>query len=373
MAPAPVLFCSHVAEWGGAEAVLVDLLGALDRSRFAPHLACPNAGPLPDRARALGVPVHDWPFGRSRLAKWLAIPGAARRLQQLASQLGARVLYANSAIAGYAAVRAQRPGLPCLWHLHLVAEAWLLRRGVARAEALVAPARACLARLPTAVQARASVVPNGVPERCFQATGSGLRAELGGRTDPGAELLVGMLGRLDPQKGHEVLLRALAQVRAPWRLVVVGGEAFAAGMPRVRGYAEHLRRLAAELGIGARVHLLGHRTDVPELLAQLDVVVVPSVGSEAAPRAIAEAQAAGRAVVASRVGGVPELIAHGSTGWLVEPAQPAALATVLQQLAAQPEQRLQMGAAARVFAERHYRMAAFAAGVEAALARTLSG
>ncbi|MBL8724378.1 MAG: glycosyltransferase family 4 protein [Planctomycetes bacterium] len=372
MAPAPVLFCSHVAEWGGAEAVLIDLLGELDRSRFAPHLAGPSTGPLPDRARALGVPVHDWPFGASRLAKWLAIPKATRRLRQLAGQVGARVLYANSAIAGYAAVRAQGPSLPCLWHLHLVAEAWLLRRGVARAAGLVAPARACLTRLPAAVQARAHVVPNGVPERCFRATGSGLRGELGMRTDPGAELLVGILGRLDPQKGHEVLLRALATLRAPWRLVVVGGEAFAAGMPRVRGYAEQLRRLAAELGIDGRVSLLGHRTDVPELMAQLDVVVVPSVGTEAAPRAIAEAQAAGRAVVASRIGGVPELIAHGSTGWLVEPNQPAALATALQQLAEQPEQRQRLGAAARAFAERHYRMAAFAAGVEAALAATLA-
>lgn len=369
MAPVPVLFCSHVAEWGGAEAVLVDVLAGLDRHRWRPHLACPATGPLPERARALDVAVHDLPFGGGgRGAKWLAIPGAARRLAALADELGARLLYANSVLAGYAAVRAQRPGLPCLWHLHLVAEAWLLRRGLRRAAALVAPAAACVVHLPPPVQHRARIVPNGVPAPFFATRGSGLRQSLGA----GDELLVGVLGRLDPRKGHRVLLQALAQVRMPWRLVVVGGEAFAKGQPRVRGEGDRLRGLAARLGCADRVHLLGPRHDIPELLSQLDVVAVPSIASEAAPRAIAEAQAAGRAVVASRIGGVPELIAHDRTGWLVEPGAPRSLATALERLAA-PQERQRLGAAARAWATARYSMVAFAAGIDAALGATTAG
>lgn len=369
MAPAPILFCSHAVEWGGAETVLADLLGALDRTRFAPHFAGPAAGPLPDRLRALGVPVHDLRIGGSSpWRKAASVPGAARALRRLASGLGARVLYANSMIAGYAAVLAQRPGLACLWHLHTAAPSRFARLALRRAAVVVAPARAAAAavdpRLPDS--GRLCVVRNGVPERCFTAAGTGLREALG---IPREGVLFGIVGRLDPHKGHEVLLQALADGPAAAHLLVIGGEAFAGALARVRGFGERLRALAAAPGLAGRVHFLGHRDDVPELVSQLDAVIVPSVAPESAPRAIAEAQAAGRAVVASRIGGVPELVEDGRTGLLVPPGDAAALAAVLQSLAADASARQRLGAAARTAAERDYRLAAMARGVAAAIER----
>lgn len=365
----PILFCSHVVDWGGAETVLADLLAGLDRTQFAPHLACPATGPLVDRAQQLGVPVHPLAIGgRSAWQKLRSLPGAARQLRQLSLRLGARVLYANTMIAGYAGVLAQRPDLPCLWHLHIVTRSRFARWALRRAAAVVTPSRAGAAAVDPAMATspRLRVVPNGVAAPFFAAPGTGLRQELG---LPAETPLVGIVGRLDPHKGHDVLLRAFAGLPGAAHLVVVGGEAFADSIARVRGYGDRLRRLAAELGLQARVHFLGHREDVAAVVHQLDVVAVPSIALESAPRSIAEAQAAGRAVVASRIGGIPELIEHGRTGLLCEPGDVPQLAAALGKLLGEPSLRIRLGRHASEHAVSTYREEEFAAAIGRILAQ----
>jgi glycosyltransferase involved in cell wall biosynthesis len=368
-----ILFCSHAVDWGGAETVLVDLLAELDRRRFEPHLAVPGPGALPDRARQLGVTVHEVPFGgRSPLQKALHVPGAARALRRLAGRLGTRLLYANTMIAGYAGVLAQTRDLRCLWHLHVVTRSRIARLALRRAAGVVAPSQAGADAVdPTlAARGRLHVVPNGVAPAFFGPAGTGLRDALG--LPPGTPLL-GCFGRLDPHKGIDVLLRALAAVpAAAAHVIVVGGESFAAQQARVRGHGEALRRLAAELGLAPRVHFLGHRDDVAALVGQCDLVVVPSRALESAPRAIAEAQAAGRVVIASRIGGVPELIDDGCTGLLVPPAEPAPLAAAITRVLAEPDLRARLGRAARDRAERDYALPAFVRRIEAVCAATIA-
>ncbi len=363
MAPTPLLFCSHVVDWGGAERVLADLLQEIDRSRFAPHLACPGPGPLAVRASELGVPVHAVPVGgRSRLAKAISLPRAARSLRALASDIGARVVVATSMIAGYAAVLAQHRELRCVWHLHVVTRSRIASAALRRAAIVIAPSRAgALAAAPDlAHSGRLVVLPNGVPDPFFAARGSGLRASLG--VVDGATLF-GIVGRIDPDKGHEVLLRAFAELPATTagpHLIVVGGEAFANSRQGVMGLTERLRSRALELGIAQRVHFLGHRDDTAALLGQIDVLVAPSTAPESAPRTIAEGQAAGLAVVASSIGGIPELIEDGVTGVLVPPNDPAALQERLRQLHADGRLRADLGARARRHAETAYSMRVFA-------------
>jgi glycosyltransferase involved in cell wall biosynthesis len=108
-----------------------------------------------------------------------------------------------------------------------------------------------------------------------------------------------------------------------------------------------LGALAAELGIGERVQLLGLRDDVAEVLQAADVFVHPAVWGEAFGLTIAEAMAAGLPVVASRVGGIPELVTHGETGLLVPPGDAGALAGALNLLAADAQERARLGANAR--------------------------
>lgn len=379
MGAQPILFCSHVVDWGGAEIVLADLFAAMDRTRFTPHLACPGPGPLPARAAELGVTVHDLAIGgRSALGKASSLPAAARGLRGIARRIGARLLYANTMIAGYAAVLAQRADLRCLWHLHIVTRSSIARFALRRADAVITPslagARAVAPDL--AASGRLSVVPNGVAPAFFAGARTGARTEL--RTELGiapATPLVGIVGRIDPHKGHAELFRVVARLTGgatACHVVVAGSEVFADSQPRIRGFLATLRQLAADLGITPRVHFLGHRNDLPALLPQLDVVAVPSTMPESAPRTIAEAQAAGCAVIASAIGGVTELIADGATGILVPAGDVALLAAAVEAALADHALRRRLGEAARAHAAANYSLEAFARRIEAACERVLA-
>jgi glycosyltransferase involved in cell wall biosynthesis len=374
-APHPVLYLSHAVEWGGAEVVLADLWSALDRSRFAPHLACPTLGPLTERARALDVPVHMLPIGGgSPWRKALSIPRAARRVRALAAELGIRLLHANTMIAGYAAVLAAHSGPPALWHLHIAVRSRIARAFLRRADAVVAPSQAAAGQVPDAVQAggRLHVIANGLPARFFAPRQRGaLRTRLG---LPADAPLCGIVGRLDPHKGHEVFLAAAAEVlhgHPGARFVVAGAAAFASSQSRVRGFDARLRERTADLGIAQAVHFLGHVDDPAALLAELDVLAVPSIAPEAAPRTIAEAMAGGCPVVASRIGGIPELVGDGARGLLVEPGNANALAAAIRRLLDQPELARQMAAAARDRARAEWTLERFARSVEAVYQRTI--
>lgn len=151
------------------------------------------------------------------------------------------------------------------------------------------------------------------------------RAELG---ILGCYPVLGTIGRLDPVKGHRFLLEAMPDIIRRWpkaRLLVIGpGELDVA----LKGQAELL-------AIGANVHFLGMRQDVRRLLSVLDVFVLPSL-SEGLSLALLEAMASGIPVVATRVGGNPEIIEHGRTGFLAQPEDPRDLAVNLVKLLSDP-------------------------------------
>ena len=178
------------------------------------------------------------------------------------------------------------------------------------------------------------VVHNGVrPERGIR---DPVRRELGLSDD---ETLVVAVGNLYPVKAHIVLLRALASIgtgpTSPrWHVAIAG-----------RGEEEGLlRAYAAERVIEDRVHILGYRADIANILAAADIYAMPSL-SEGLPMALIEAMFAERPVIASRVGGIPEVITDGLEGLLVEPGDADALAAGLTRLFAEPALRARMAAA----------------------------
>jgi glycosyltransferase involved in cell wall biosynthesis len=145
------------------------------------------------------------------------------------------------------------------------------------------------------------------------------------------------ISHLVEAKGIHHLLYALARLRPEgWRLRIVGDG------PEL----PHLQRLAARLRLPQRVEFLGLRNDVHEILRATDICVQPTL-AEAFGYTIAEAMACGCAVVASRVGGIPEVIEHGKSGLLVEPRDEAGLAAALERLIAEPPLRRSLGEAAR--------------------------
>ncbi|WP_018086546.1 glycosyltransferase family 4 protein [Desulfurispora thermophila] len=159
----------------------------------------------------------------------------------------------------------------------------------------------------------------------------------------GASVVLGTVARLAPQKGLSTLLKAFALLYGQMagendlRLVLVGDGPL----------MSELRALAGELGIGERVIFTGMRRDIPQLMHCFDIFVLPSL-TEGLPLTVLEAMAAGLVVVASRVGGIPEAVWDGQTGFLVPPGDEAALAEKLRYLVQQPELRCRMGEAGRM-------------------------
>lgn len=211
---------------------------------------------------------------------------------------------------------------------------WLRTRLIClRCDACVAVGEACARRLEDFYAlGRHSVyaIPNGVPP-----------VAPGQPHPPPPEqdtLRVGSIGRLDPMKGHDVLLRALAQVDGLHLEILGEGD-----------YRPQLERLAADLGIAHRVKLPGWVDHPAAQLSRFDMVVQPS-RSEGFPLTVVEAMLASRPIIATRVGSVAEAILDGETGLLIDKDQVGQLAAALYRLKTEPELRDRIAKAARTYA-----------------------
>lgn len=177
--------------------------------------------------------------------------------------------------------------------------------------------------------------------------GQKVRTELGIGDDT---LVVGVVARLHPLKGQETLLRAAARVldrTAEVRFLLIGtGD---------DGYRRRLEGLAAQLGIAAKVDFLGHRDDIPAVTAALDVAVLASE-NEAMGHCLLEAMALGKPVIATRVGGIPEVVLDGETGYLVRPGDDGTLAAHLLRLLGNPAERRILGEKGRRWVVGRFRL-----------------
>ncbi|MEO7157774.1 MAG: glycosyltransferase, partial [Vicinamibacterales bacterium] len=182
---------------------------------------------------------------------------------------------------------------------------------------------------------RIDVLHNGVDLTRFAASipSAAARQELGIGTEA---VVVGSVGRLVAVKNYELLLRAAAATRLPGLQVVLIGD----GPERAK-----LIALSEHLGIGRRVHFLGHREDVSRLLGTFDIFVLPSL-SEGMSNTLLEAMAHGVAPLVSDVGGNTEIVRHGATGLVFESGNEAMLADQIRRLGADEAERRRLGRAA---------------------------
>jgi glycosyltransferase involved in cell wall biosynthesis len=194
-------------------------------------------------------------------------------------------------------------------------------------------------------------IPNGIPTP--ERKGHDLRAELGLSE---ATPVVATVGQLRPEKALEVLIEAAKRLVAQFaelRVLIVG-----------HGPVEdELQRLVAEAALEETVLFLGRRNDVPDVLDGIDIAVCCS-DREGSPLSVMEYMAAGKPVVATSVGGVPDLIDDGVHGLLVPPRRPNELADAIALLLSDRDRRLQMGERARLRQQEEFSLAAFVRRVE---------
>ncbi|MFH1103912.1 MAG: glycosyltransferase [Actinomycetota bacterium] len=365
----PVKACHLIHDLGpgGAEHVLVDLASVAAEAGM--EMSVVSMMPLgalryPQRLREAGVDVRSL-----ELRAWWD-PRGPRRLSGLIADLVPDVLHSHlkhaDVVAGRVAVGV---GVPHVSTLHVVEDQVV---GLAaRKRNLAARSRMRSAAVTIAVSDalrawylatfperpdRVVTIRNGVPAPLvFDETDrTAVRAELG---IPPEAVVATMVGVVRPGKGHDVLLRAAAHVDGVVFLIAGDGPEMAT-----------VRRLAAALPPG-RVVLAGFWEDVSRLLAASDLVVQPS-RFDALPTTLIHALAAGIPAVASKVGGIPEIVAPG-TGMLVPPGDPDLLAAAVRSLAGDADARRWMGKAARERFDQEFDGARWA-GRLVALYRSLS-
>ena len=364
---------------GGAALHVLQLATGLDASAFDVSIASPADGWLRERALAAGVAHH--PVGLVRAISPANDLRAFLELRALIRRTHPDVLHLHSSKAGFLGRLAGRlarvPTIVYTPHgfafnqshgATRVLYLWLERLAGPLADRIVcvSPSEKALAlRVRIAGEGRFAVIANGVDaaaqpiERCGK-----LRTLVGAGDDT---LIVGMVARLARPKLPEDLVRAgaaLARELPRGRLCI----AFIGSGP----LEEPTRRLAAGLGVQDIFAFLGDRDDVPDLLPDLDVFVL-ATASEGAPYTILEAMAAAKPVVASRVGGVTDLVAEGSTGMLCAPGRPDELAAALRSLLGNAELRRRFGAAARQRVEREFTASRMVAETEALYRSLLEG
>lgn len=201
---------------------------------------------------------------------------------------------------------------------------------------------------------RVATLPGGVDTERFrpEVDGAAVRAEF---SIPAGAPLAGIVARLDPVKGHRYFIEAakIVLARVPGAYFAIIGEE--ANIKR-----SDLRSLAGKAGVSERIRFIGRRPDIERCVAALDVGVVASTGSEALSRAALEYMAAGVAVVATYVGGLPYIIEPGVNGILAPPGDPAHLAQAIVQLFQNSEMRERMAAEGLARARREYSIPALA-------------
>jgi glycosyltransferase involved in cell wall biosynthesis len=334
--PLPVLLVIDSLDGGGAERYVVDLAVALRRRGWPVHVACSAGGVRAGVLADAGVPVSVL---LDELVKRRVSGRYGRALRRLVAELRPAVVHAHLFASAAAAVHAVRDlAVPLVVTEHTEAP-WRDRRARAvsgviyrQADHVVAVSSAIRDLLVTDYGVAPERVEVLLPTTAAPPTAARPRRASGSP-------VVGLVGRLVAEKGVDVFLRAAALVSA----VVPQVRFLVVGDGPLRPDLEHR---AAVMGVSGTVTFTGYRSDATDLLAGLDVLAVPS-RSDGSPLVVSEALAAGVPVVASGVGGLPDLVEDGGTGLLVRPGEAEDLARALVSLLLDPEAARRMGARGR--------------------------
>ncbi len=342
-APVRILYLIVTLPVGGAEEHLLSLVRNLDRNRFDPTVCCiGRSGPIGKEIETAGTRVVE--LGKLQKGGYdgriVSVLQEVLRNERI-SLLHAHLYHANM----YGRLAAFREGVPAVCSIHntyvrpkphrRLVNWWLARRTpviIAGSEAI----KNDIVRYDGVPAEKVRVIPYGVDVEKFAIPLS--REEARTRLGlPADRFLVGTVGRLEEQKGQSFLVEAAARLHREgmhMSLLLIGSG-------REEG---RLRDLVAREGIAKDVLFLGTRRDLPELFRAMDVFALSSLW-EGLPLALLSAMASGIPVVATPVGGIPEVIKDGENGFLVPPVDAVALAEVLRRVWENPGRASTIGAA----------------------------
>ena len=370
-----VVFLNPIAELGGAERSLLDLLWSLRATEpdLQLEVLAFQPGPLLAAVAALGVAarVVEMPDAQTRLGDsglglrtltdlgrgLAAAPGFAHFLHRLRNEIRASspdILHSNGLKAHLLGAWVRPSGVPLVWHLRdFLSTRPVMRRILPRFESRAAAAIG----ISEAVSSDARIVLRKVPvQTVLNAVRTHDFADLavepadldrlaGLESSPSSTVRIGMLATHASWKGHALFLEVARRVSGRRvRFYLVGGPLYVTSGSQTE--TASLQASVTGAALGGSCGLIPFQQDPRPIYRALDVVVSASTRPEPFGRTVAEAMAAGRTVVAPDSGGIPEQIADGVTGRLYRPGDAAALAGILTELVASPQDRARLGEAA---------------------------
>ena len=396
--PLRIAFLDHTAKLGGAELSLLNMLERIDRTRFAPTVILGESGPLERRLALAGVETCILPLGDEvaqakkdalgmrTLFKFRAIWKTMRYARKVSRLLKARhidLIHTNSLKADViGGVCALATGTPLVWHIHDRLEGGYLPRSVSAVlrflcrwvpDFIVANSRSTLESIRLRDLRSSMVVFEGIPAppTPSQAETSGEGRKWDGRaaprtaSDPPAReysaprdaipeqlVRIGIIGRLTRWKGQHILIEAASVVRRRFpnaRFQIIGSPMFGENE-----YKAQLRQQVGDLHLEGCVEFLGFCEDVSSAIDALDIVVHASILEEPFGRVITEGMLGAKPVVATRGGGVPEIVLDEVTGLLVPMGDVGKMADAICRLVADPALRSKMGSAGKQRVLEHF-------------------
>ena len=386
-----ILYVDHTAKMGGGEIALLNLVSALDTSRYRPIVALAAEGPLVEKLRAAGIETTVLPLDpalRETRKESLGL-GSLMKLRQIGLLLSyslhlarwARaqsvdLIHTNSLKSDiYGGIAGRLAGIPVLWHVRdningqylppLVASGFRLLSRLLP-QMVVANSVSTLHQIRPEKSKSGAVVYSGVAtevvhDGCVEeqvAVGPPESAPVWGRPP-----VIALIGRIAEWKGQHVFLRAAALVHARFpeaRFWIVGAPLFGE-----YEYEQSLHALAAQLHMTETAEFLGFRDDIAQLMPMIDIVVHASILGEPFGQVVIEGMAAGKPLVATDGGALPEIVVPGETGYLVPMGSAEEMAAALERLLASPAQARVMGQAGRRRVRRLFTISHTARKVEA--------
>lgn len=365
-----ILFLQSSSEGYGSSKILIQVLQVYQELGFHPVVLLTQKGELEESLTRLKIPYYIKNLGILRRKYFHPLGGANRIiklikayffLSQLQKNHSFEAVYSNTLAVVIGAVWAKRQGLPHLWHIHeIIEKPSLLIKGLSRLVDWSTPYPIAVSQAvakhwqPQLKKAALKVIHNGIPYLPYQEASPTLRKELGISKDA---LLIGMVGRINPGKG-QIFFLEMAQklsLNFPYAHFVLVGDPFADYDTLLDEIKAHIK----SLGIEQRVSYLGFRKDIPEVMASLDVFVLPSIAPDSFPTVLLEAMASKKPVVATHSGGASELVEEGHTGFLIPIGAVEEGVRAIEKLISNPSLRTSFGQAGQDRVLKHFNLKTF--------------
>ncbi len=325
-----ILYLHNESIMGGAEISLLNLVKRLDKKLFTPHFACSKEGPFVDELRNINILPDFVQFPGIRWPNPVRICNSIRNLTGIIKNKQIDLIHSNQPRSNlFGAIAAKINGVPIVWHERCLESGRFDSDNIFSflPDRIICNSGAVRNRFTKKkIDAKIRTIINGVDLSEFdpESNGSIVRKEFNIDED---EPVVGTVGRIDPEKGYEYFLESARIILQDMENVsfLVVGEASNSS------FEQSLSELSVEKGIGKKTIFTGFRRDIPQLLASMDVVVLPSE-IDACSRVLFESMAMQKPLVATNAGGTPEIVQDGITGFLVKPKASSDMAKCIMKL-----------------------------------------